>query len=151
MIRNPRTPNKPTPKRTVDRWLSPSSEPVPAWAELEIRKLMGTCEETPIEIEGLPSIEDLGKMFITLEPNVQNLVYEEAYRLGLTVTAYCSLAVEYAAINEEMRTEITSLHVSKKKSHSSNTDTTSPVVIGEGNAPSSNPLHQTTTTQREDC
>lgn len=152
VTRNPRTPDKSTPKRTIDRWLSPSSEPVPAWAELEIRKLMGNyCAESITNLEDLPQTEDLGKMFITLEPNVQDLVHQEAYRLGLTVTAYCSLAVEYAATNEEMRTEITSLHVSKKKSHSFNTDTTSPVVIGEGNAPSSNPLHQTTTTQGEDC
>lgn len=84
----PRTPDKSTPKRTIDRWLSPSSEPVPAWAELEIRKLMGNyCAESITNLEDLPQTEDLGKMFITLEPNVQDLVHQEAYRLGLTVTA----------------------------------------------------------------
>lgn len=107
------------------------------------------CAESINNLEDLPQTEDLGKMFITLEPNVQDLVHREAYRLGLTVTAYCSLAVEYAASNEEMRPQIISLHVSKKKSHYSNTEI-SPVVIGEGNASSGNPLHQTTTTQGED-
>lgn len=128
-----------------------SKKPISAKTKLALMNLIPQIfSNEHQELEDLPFVENLGKMFITLEPNIQDLVYQEAYRLGLTVTAYCSLAVEYAASNEEMRTEITSLHVSKKKSHSFNTDITSPVVIGEGNAPSSNPLHQTTTTQGED-
>ena len=128
-----------------------SKKPISAKTKLALMNLIPQIfSNEHQELEDLPFVENLGKMFITLEPNIQDLVHQEAYRLGLTVTAYCSLAVEYAASNEEMRTEISSLHVSKKKSHSFNTDTTSPVVIGEGNAPSSNPLHQTTTTQGED-
>lgn len=34
-----------TPKRTVDRWLSPSSDPVPAWAELGIKNLMTSISD----------------------------------------------------------------------------------------------------------
>lgn len=140
-----------TGKRAVDKWFEKKGE-VPAKAILTIQSLMEKSgwKRDHIVAEELPNQENLGKMFITLAPEIQNLVHQEAYRLGLTVTAYCSLAVEYAASNEEMRAEITSLHVSKKKSHSSNTQI-SPVIIGEGNAPSSNPLHQTTTTQRENC
>lgn len=128
-----------------------SKKPISAKTKLALMNLIPQIfSNEHQELEDLPFVENLGKMFITLAPEIQNLVHQEAYRLGLTVTAYCSLAVEYAASNEEMRAEITSLHVSKKKSHSSNTEI-SPVIIGEGNAPSSNPLHQTTTTQGEDC
>ncbi len=117
MVRNIRTPEKPTPKRTVDRWLSPSSEPVPAWAELEIRKLMGTSQQKNLahKLEELPNQESLGKMFITLPPEIQDMVYEEALRQGLSVSAYCSLAVEYAATNKDMRNTILEMHMGKRE------------------------------------
>lgn len=93
-----------------------SKKPISAKTKLALMNLIPQIfSNEHQELEDLPFVENLGKMFITLEPNIQDLVHQEAYRLGLTVTAYCSLAVEYAASNEEMRTEITSLHVSKRK------------------------------------
>lgn len=39
-----------TPKRTIDRWLAPYSGPIPAWAELSIKKLIASRADEDIQI-----------------------------------------------------------------------------------------------------
>lgn len=102
-------------KRTVDDWLS-TSKNIPEKSLIIIQRLMDESKNVASThvLEELPNQECLGKMFITLEAEVQEIVYSEAFRIGLSVSAYCSLAVEYAASHKEMREIILQMHSDKK-------------------------------------
>lgn len=120
-----------TGKRAVDKWFEKKGE-VPAKAILVIQQLMADTgwKNPEHKLEDLPNKTALGKMFITLPPEIQDMVYEEALRQGLSVSAYCSLAVEYAAANSDMRDIILKMLSDKKKSAVKSPASDTNIIVG---------------------
>ncbi len=120
-----------TGKRAVDKWFEKKGE-VPAKAILVIQQLMADTgwKNPEHKQEDLPNQESLGLMFVRLNADIQELVYEESCRLGLSVSAYCSLAVEYAATNSDMRDIILKMLSNKKKSVVKSPATGPNVIVG---------------------
>lgn len=97
----------------VYNWFSKSGK-IPQGKLNLIGKLMQESHDEREMPEELPNIEELGKIFLTLEPEIQRIVEKEAHRLGVTINAYCSLAVEYCAAEPEMNKELYALFLAKK-------------------------------------
>ncbi|MCO8186572.1 S24 family peptidase [Akkermansia sp. Marseille-P9185] len=76
----------------VKNWFSKGR--IPKAQFLFIQKLMVENQVPPYEIEGK---ENMGKLFITLDEKSQEAVLAECRRLNITLSAYCSLVVEWCA------------------------------------------------------
>lgn len=88
-------------------------------AKLKLIKLLmeetSERKEPPYE---LPNKDELGRMFVTLNDEAQQIVFEEANRLNITVDAYCTLLIEWCATTEEGKAAaevVIQQHVSKTK------------------------------------
>lgn len=91
-------------KVSVDGWFSRNNFPKAQLAL--IQKLISETQPPPYEIEGK---ENMGKLFITLNPESQDAVLAECRRLNITLSAYCSLVVEWCATTPEGHAVIQSL------------------------------------------
>lgn len=92
-------------KRSVDNWLADAGT-IPPAKLLLIQKLMAETQASPYEIEGK---DNMGKLFITLNEESQEAVLAECKRLNITLSAYCSLVVEWCATNPDGHAVIESL------------------------------------------
>lgn len=88
----------------VKNWFSKGH--IPKAQFLLIQKLMAETQPPPYEIEGK---ENMGKLFITLDGESQDAVLAECRRLNITLSAYCSLVVEWCATTPEGHAVIQSL------------------------------------------
>lgn len=82
-------------------------------------------KEPPYE---LPNKDELGRMFVTLNDEAQQIVFEEANRLNITVDAYCTLLIEWCATTEEGKAAaevVIQQHVSQTKNP---VDTPEPLI-----------------------
>lgn len=91
-------------KVSVDGWFSRNNFPKAQLAL--IQKLISETQPPPYEIEGK---DNMSKLFITLNPELQDAVLAECRRLNITLSAYCSLVVEWCAITPEGHAVIESL------------------------------------------
>lgn len=80
-------------KQSVDNWFAAAGK-IPKAKLLLIQRLMAETQPPPYEIEGK---ENMGKLFITLNPESQDAVLAECRRLNITLSSYCSLVVEWCA------------------------------------------------------
>lgn len=80
-------------KQSVDNWFAAAGK-IPKAKLLLIRRLMAETQPPPYEIEGK---DNMGKLFITLNPESQDAVLAECRRLNITLSSYCSLVVEWCA------------------------------------------------------
>lgn len=92
-------------KRSVDNWLADAGT-IPPAKLLLIQRLMAETQAPPYEIEGK---DNMSKLFITLNPESQDAVLAECRRLNITLSAYCSLVVEWCATTPEGHAVIESL------------------------------------------
>ncbi|QIA35211.1 LexA family protein [Akkermansia muciniphila] len=67
---------------------------------------MAETQAPPYEIEGK---DNMGKLFITLNEESQEAVLAECRRLNITLSAYCSLMMEWCATTQEGHAVIQSL------------------------------------------
>lgn len=88
----------------VKNWFSKGR--IPKAQFLFIQKLMAENQVPPYEIEGK---ENMGKLFITLDEKSQEAVLAECRRLNITLSAYCSLVVEWCATTPEGHAVIESI------------------------------------------
>lgn len=91
-------------KVSVDGWFSRNNFPKAQLAL--IQKLISETQPPPYEIEGK---DNMSKLFITLNPESQDAVLAECRRLNITLSAYCSLVVEWCATTPEGHAVIESL------------------------------------------
>lgn len=91
-------------KVSVDGWFSRNNFPKAQLAL--IQKLISETQPPPYEIEGK---DNMSKLFITLNPELQDAVLAECRRLNITLSAYCSLVVEWCATTPEGHAVIESL------------------------------------------
>ena len=91
-------------KVSVDGWFSRNNFPKAQLAL--IQKLISETQPPPYEIEGK---DNMSKLFITLDPESQDAVLAECRRLNITLSAYCSLVVEWCATTPEGHAVIESL------------------------------------------
>lgn len=91
-------------KVSVDGWFSRNNFPKAQLAL--IQKLISETQVPPYEIEGK---DNMSKLFITLDPESQDAVLAECRRLNITLSAYCSLVVEWCATTPEGHAVIESL------------------------------------------
>lgn len=113
-------------KRSVDNWLS-SNRPIPNDKLIIIKHLMSITEKQAPPYE-LPNKDELGRMFVTLNDEAQQIVFEEANRLNITVDAYCTLLIEWCATTEEGKAAaevVIQQHVSQTKNP---VDTPEPLI-----------------------
>lgn len=92
-------------KRSVDNWLADAGT-IPPAKLLLIQRLMAETQVPPYEIEDK---DNMSKLFITLNPESQDAVLAECRRLNITLSAYCSLVVEWCATTPEGHAVIESL------------------------------------------
>lgn len=88
----------------VKNWFSKGH--IPKAQFLFIQKLMAETQAPPYEIE---SKDNMGKLFITLNPESQDAVLAECRRLNITLSSYCSLVVEWCATTPEGQAVIESI------------------------------------------
>lgn len=91
-------------KVSVDGWFSRNNFPKAKF--VLIQKLMAETQAPPYEIEGK---DNMGKLFITLNEESQEAVLAECRRLNITLSAYCSLVVEWCATTPEGQSVIESI------------------------------------------
>lgn len=92
-------------KQSVDNWFATTGK-IPKAKLLLIQKLMAETQAPPYEIEGK---DNMGKLFITLNEESQEAVLAECRRLNITLSAYCSLVVEWCATTPEGQSVIDSI------------------------------------------
>lgn len=84
-------------KQSVDNWFAATGK-IPKAKLLLIQRLMAETQPPPYEIEGK---DNMGKLFITLNEASQDAVLAECRRLNITLSAYCSLVMEWCATTPE--------------------------------------------------
>lgn len=87
-------------KRAVDKWLS-TARGIPAAKMALISQLMNK----PAVIDfgnppGLPESSLKNKLYVTLEPAIQDMLETQAHMNGMNLSAYCSLILEWASEHE---------------------------------------------------
>lgn len=92
-------------KQSVDNWFATTGK-IPKAKLLLIQRLMAETQAPPYEIEGK---DNMGKLFITLNEESQEAVLAECRRLNITLSAYCSLMMEWCATTPEGHAVIESL------------------------------------------
>ena len=92
-------------KRSVDNWLADAGT-IPQAKLLLIQKLMEETKTPPYAIE---DNTNMSKLFVTLAPESQDAVLAECHRLNITLSAYCSLMMEWCATTQEGHAVIQSL------------------------------------------
>lgn len=92
-------------KQSVDNWFATTGK-IPKAKLLLIQRLMAETQAPPYEIEGK---DNMGKLFITLNEESQDAVLAECRRLNITLSAYCSLMMEWCATTQEGHAVIQSL------------------------------------------
>lgn len=92
-------------KQSVDNWFATTGK-IPKAKLLLIQKLMAETQAPPYEIEGK---DNMGKLFITLNETSQEAVLAECRRLNITLSAYCSLVVEWCATTPEGQAVVESI------------------------------------------
>ena len=92
-------------KQSVDNWFATTGK-IPKAKLLLIQRLMAETQAPPYEIEGK---DNMGKLFITLNEESQEAVLAECRRLNITLSAYCSLMMEWCATTQEGHAVIQSL------------------------------------------
>lgn len=89
----------------LNNWFSKNGK-IPEAKLVIIQKLMAETQAPPYEIEGK---DNMGKLFITLNEASQEAVLAECRRLNITLSAYCSLVVEWCATTPEGQAVIESI------------------------------------------
>lgn len=84
-------------KVSVDGWFSRNK--FPSKAMLIIKKLMDT---TYPSLTTLPDLDNRGKMELRLDYETQRKVEKEALRLGMELSTYCTMAVEWCSEQENI-------------------------------------------------
>ncbi|MEG2514988.1 MAG: hypothetical protein RSA92_06590, partial [Bacteroidaceae bacterium] len=118
-------------KVSVDGWFSRNK--FPSKALLIIRNLIS--ENTSIkELRSLPNPDSRGRIPFELDVETLERAEKEALRLGMTLSAYCSLAVEWCSERPNISEEIAELLEEEKEHPLTSFKPTSPLyeeqVIG---------------------
>lgn len=89
-------------KRTVEKWFETKGT-VPAKAILKISELMRqTGHEPSKQPSTLPNLDNRGKMELRLDYDTQRKAEKEALRLGMELSTYCTMAVEWCSEQENI-------------------------------------------------
>ena len=89
----------------LNNWFSKNGK-IPDAKLVIIQKLMAETQAPPYEIEDKGN---MSKLFITLDPESEDAILAECRRLNITLSAYCSLVVEWCATTPEGHAVIESL------------------------------------------
>lgn len=93
-------------KVSVDGWFSRNK--FPAKSMLIIKNLMNTATDKPA-LSPLTDLDDRGKMELRLDYKTQRLAEKESLRLGMELSTYCTLAVEWCCAQENIGEQLANL------------------------------------------